>query len=241
VRRKLQPKCTAMRRDDEFPFRVRPGKPRVRKGRSEQLTLSFTKQVTRAISKQGGDPRGLFRDQGSRNKSSNRGGGDGIDVHARSAGRFNARGRGRQAAASLPRENSWSTPKRGMRFRGRRVIVKARVVRMSGSKGRAIDSHLRYLQRDGVNREGERGQVYAGPTNSADLQEFVERSRDDRHQFRFIVAPEDSTELGDLKEFTRNLMRKMERGSTGSRSIITTPATHTPIFLSGASRTTEKS
>jgi type IV secretory pathway VirD2 relaxase len=126
-------------------------------------------------------------------------------------GRFNARGRGREAAASLPRENSWSTPERGMRFRARRVVVKARVVKMSGSKGRAVDAHLRYLQRDGVNREGERGQVYEGLTNSADPEEFVERSRDDRHQFRFIVAPEDSTELGDLKEFTRNLIREMER------------------------------
>jgi type IV secretory pathway VirD2 relaxase len=82
-----------------------------------------------------------------------------------------------------------------MRFRGRRVVVKARVVKMSGSKSRAVGSHLRYLQREGVNQEGERGQVYAGLTNSADPQEFVERSMDDRHQFRFIVAPEDSTEL----------------------------------------------
>jgi type IV secretory pathway VirD2 relaxase len=96
-----------------------------------------------------------------------------------------------------------------MRFRARRVVVKARVVKMSGSKSRALDSHLRYLQRDGVTRDGERGQVYAAFTNSADAQEFSERSRGDRHQFRFIVAPEDSAELGDLKIFTRNLMRKI--------------------------------
>lgn len=32
----------------------------------------------------------------------------------------------------------------------------------------------------------------------------------DRHQFRFIVAPEDSAELSDLKPFIRDLMRQME-------------------------------
>jgi hypothetical protein len=61
-----------MPREDESSFRVRPGKRRVREGRGEQLTLSFTKQVTRAIAKQGRGPRGLFLDQGSRNKTSNR-------------------------------------------------------------------------------------------------------------------------------------------------------------------------
>jgi len=33
----------------------------------------------------------------------------------------------------------------------------------------------------------------------------------DRHQFRFIVAPEDSVEMDDLRGFTRDLMRQMER------------------------------
>ena len=33
---------------------------------------------------------------------------------------------------------------------------------------------------------------------------------EDRHQFRFIVAPEDATEMADLRGFTRDLMRQME-------------------------------
>src|SRR6185437_10204196 len=39
----------------------------------------------------------------------------------------------------------------------------------------------------------------------------VERGRDDRHQFRFIIAPEDSNEMADLKSFTRDLMRQAEK------------------------------
>src|SRR5438093_11362868 len=39
---------------------------------------------------------------------------------------------------------------------------------------------------------------------------FAERGAEDRHQFRFIVAPEDSNELAELKPLVRNVMRQME-------------------------------
>jgi type IV secretory pathway VirD2 relaxase len=71
-------------------------------------------------------------------------------------------------------------------------------------------SHLRYLERDGVTRDGERGRAYSAFENEADGKAFVERGREDRHQFRFIVAPEDSAEMADLRGFTRDLMRQME-------------------------------
>src|SRR5688572_1742126 len=39
-------------------------------------------------------------------------------------------------------------------LRGRRVVVKARLIRLSGSSLKSANTHLRYLQRDGVTREG---------------------------------------------------------------------------------------
>jgi type IV secretory pathway VirD2 relaxase len=75
---------------------------------------------------------------------------------------------------------------------------------------RAVDAHLRYLERDGVTREAERGKAYSAFENEADGKALVERGRGDRHQFRFIVAPEDATEMADLRDFTRDLMRQME-------------------------------
>ncbi|MGO8910786.1 MAG: relaxase/mobilization nuclease domain-containing protein [Bradyrhizobium sp.] len=75
---------------------------------------------------------------------------------------------------------------------------------------RAVDAHLRYLERDGVTRDGDRGKAYSAFENEADGKAFVERGREDRHQFRFIVAPEDATEMADLRCFTRDLMRQME-------------------------------
>src|SRR5205085_6606094 len=40
---------------------------------------------------------------------------------------------------------------------------------------------------------------------------FAERSKDDRHHFRFIVSPQDAEQLSDLRAFTRDLMAQAER------------------------------
>src|SRR5690606_16701651 len=44
-----------------------------------------------------------------------------------------------------------------------------------------------------------------------DAKEFAERCEDDRHHFRFIVSPEDATEMSDLKIFASDLMNRMEK------------------------------
>jgi type IV secretory pathway VirD2 relaxase len=88
-------------------------------------------------------------------------------------------------------------------------LTRSGIVRLKrGSKG--ADAHLRYLQRDGTTREGERGKLYGPETDAADGREFVERGREDRHQFRFIVAPEDGDRLTDLRGFTRDVMHQLQ-------------------------------
>jgi len=47
-------------------------------------------------------------------------------------------------------------------------------------------------------------------TDDADLAGFEERGREDRHQFRFILSPEDAEQLDDLRTYTRHLMARME-------------------------------
>jgi type IV secretory pathway VirD2 relaxase len=92
----------------------------------------------------------------------------------------------------------------------RRVVIKARIVRVKAGDTGAVRAHLRYVQRDGVTRDGQPGELYDA-SDRADGKAFAERSAGDRHQFRFIVAPEDSAELSDLKPFVRDLMRQMEQ------------------------------
>jgi type IV secretory pathway VirD2 relaxase len=95
-------------------------------------------------------------------------------------------------------------------FRARRVIIKSRIVKLAGKGLAGAQAHLRYVVRDGTTREGGRGQLYGADTDTADGKGFLERGAGDRHQFRFIVSPEDGAEYDDLKHVTRRLMARME-------------------------------
>lgn len=93
----------------------------------------------------------------------------------------------------------------------RRVIIKARLVVLKQAGTRSTQKHLRYIERDGVTRDGGRGQLYGTRTDLADGRAFEARGRHDRHQFRFIVSPDDANALGDLKPFIRSHMTRMEQ------------------------------
>ncbi len=92
----------------------------------------------------------------------------------------------------------------------RRVTIKTRLVNLKQAGSRSTTTHLRYIGREGVGRNGEPGQAYGSITDNADLVAFEEHGREDRHQFRFIVSPEDAEQLDDLRTYTRHLMSRME-------------------------------
>jgi type IV secretory pathway VirD2 relaxase len=114
-------------------------------------------------------------------------------------------GRGSASGRILASSNRHSGP------RSRRVVVKARIVRLAGNGAKAAVAHLRYLQRGGTTREGERGTLYSAELDNADGKSFLERGTGDRHQFRFIVAAEDGAEYEDLKPMIRRLMDHAEK------------------------------
>jgi len=124
-------------------------------------------------------------------------------------------------------------------YRQRRVIVKTRIAGLR--KPKAMDgarAHLRYIQRDGVTRDGEPGRLYSAEQDKADGKAFLERCDGDRHQFRFIVSPEDGQSYDDLKSLTRRLMTQMEQ-DLGTRldwvavDHFNTGHPHTHIILRG--------
>ncbi|WP_186139479.1 relaxase/mobilization nuclease domain-containing protein [Burkholderia gladioli] len=92
----------------------------------------------------------------------------------------------------------------------RRVTIKARLVNLAQAGQRSTAAHLRYIEREGVDRQGGQGHAYGPTTDEADTTAFEERGREDRHQFRFIVSPEDAEQLNDLRTYTRHLMARME-------------------------------
>src|SRR5712675_742515 len=197
---------------DDIDFRIRPGRSRSRGTRVNPRTQSFLTQVKVAVRKAGGNPNRISRSAGGR--------------EGKSSGRFNARGRGVATALTLRDRSAWSRDGSGARTRARRVAVKARVVKLNPQRGaargrqfvgaKAVDAHLRYLERDGVTKDGEKGQVYSGERDVEDGRAFLDRGRADRHQFRFIVSAEDGADRADPRETTRNLMQQME-GDLGTK------------------------
>jgi len=95
-------------------------------------------------------------------------------------------------------------------LRSRRAIVKTRLVRLGARGLPGARAHLRYIQRDGVTREGAAGELYGRDADQADGKAFLERCDGDRHQFRFIVSAEDGAEYADLKPYVRRLMTQAE-------------------------------
>ena len=169
------------RRDDDF--RVRPSAPKSRgKGQGQSFVSKVLKQAGKASS----------------GKSSVR----------RPA---SARGAGQRPGSRLGRGHT------AARFAGakltpmsRRVTIKTLLVNQQRASPQSLAKHLRYIERDGVGRDGEPGQAYGPQTDAADLDAFKERCADDRHHFRFILSPEDGAELEDLRTYTRHLMGRME-------------------------------
>jgi hypothetical protein len=102
-------------------------------------------------------------------------------------------------------------PVRGVATGQRRVLVKARVVRMTPGAAKALITHVRYVERDGVGAEGEEGRFFDRESDMADGRAFAGRCADDRHHFRIIVNPEDGRDLPDLKAYGREFMARVER------------------------------
>jgi len=93
--------------------------------------------------------------------------------------------------------------------RSRLAVIKARVVRHRRNPN-ALTAHLRYLQREGVTRDGEKAVLFGREADEVDRTAFADTCAEDRHHFRFIISPEDATELADIRQFTRDLMRQAE-------------------------------
>ena len=169
------------RRDDDF--RVRPSAPKNRgKGQGQSFVSKVLKQAGKASS----------------GKST-------VRLPA------SARGTGQRPGSRLGRGHTAARFARAkLTPMSRRVTIKTLLVNHQRASPQSLAKHLRYIERDGVGRDGEPGQAYGPQTDTADLDAFKERCADDRHHFRFILSPEDGAELEDLRTYTRHLMGRME-------------------------------
>ena len=188
-----------MSADDENRFRPKPGRIRSDTPKAGK-TKSFFTQV-RKITRQ--HQAAASRDPSM--PSSARPSSSGRSRAVVASGKGVKRGRGASFVRARNISGNWHHRQPG----SRRVIVKQRSVRAALKGGRAR-AHLRYVQRDGTSRDGERGRLYSATEDRADGDAFLDRGKDDRHQFRFIVSPEEGAELSDLTAYTRDFMKQVE-------------------------------
>ena len=184
-----------MSADDENRFRPRPGRIRSDTPRAGKTRSFLTQAKKIARQQRRTSPRVGFGTPAIP-------AGSGVVL---SSGKGVKRGRGAVFVRTRNLGGGWHHRQPG----ARRVMVQQRYILHPG-KGRKAQSHLRYIQRDGTSRDGERGQLYSRAETQAEGDAFLERGQDDRHQFRFIVSPEDGAELSDLTAYTRDLMGRME-------------------------------
>ena len=129
---------------------------------------------------------------------------------ARAGGRHVKSKRSRFDGSRIGRGSGVGRVLRSGGSRQRRVVVQARLVKFARKGFAGAQRHLRYLQREGVTREGEKGVLYDKENDRTDGRAFMEEAKGDRHQFRFIVSPEDGAQYQDLKPLVRRLMAQME-------------------------------
>lgn len=99
----------------------------------------------------------------------------------------------------------------------RRCAIKARVVQLRGGSSALAGArlHLDYIERDGVEKDGSEGRLYSD--RQIDRETLRAALPGEKHQFRFIVSPEDGAAV-DLAVFARDLMAQVER-DTGRQLI----------------------
>jgi type IV secretory pathway VirD2 relaxase len=152
--------------------------------------------------------------------------------------RFEVRlGKVRSSSGSRRAVSFFKQVRRGARVRGvqrtsgrsgarpmpfyRRVVIKASIKVHAGGRHIGLRKHLTYIERDGTDENGDRAKLYGSEVDRAaeidanidgmsDAKAVHESWKDDRHHFRFIIAPEDSAQLSDLSAYTRDLVGKME-------------------------------
>lgn len=128
-------------------------------------------------------------------------------------------GQVRRAARRFGRANYSRRSSTGASYFQRRVIVKVSLVKMAGKGAPRQAAHVDYIGRESAAPEREKtngllqepGGLYDRNGWLENGDDFIQCTKDDPHQFRIIVSPEDSIKMTDLPAFTRDFMHEMEK------------------------------
>ena len=127
----------------------------------------------------------------------------------RKTGRFRFDGSRIGRGAAIGRVLAGTTSYSGLRTR--RAVIRVRIVRLDRTGPGAARAHLRYILRDGVQRDGSPGIAYSSAQDDADGKAFLGRCNGDRHHFRLILSAEDGDAYDDLRPLVRRFAAQMEQ------------------------------
>jgi type IV secretory pathway VirD2 relaxase len=68
---------------------------------------------------------------------------------------------------------------------------------MSASSRKGLAEHLRYISRENATNEQDKGKLFGKSSDDMDRGSFIENASDDRHHFRFIISPEEGSDMKD--------------------------------------------
>ena len=158
-------------------------------------------------------------------------------------------GQVRRAARRFGRASYSKRSSTGASYFQRRVIVKVSLVKMAGKGAARQAAHVDYIGRESAAPHKERtdgllqepGGLYDRDGWHENGDDFVACTKDDPHQFRIIVSPEDSIKMSDLPAFTRDFMCEMEKTlardlNWAAAAHYDTATPHVHIVLSGRDR-----
>src|SRR5262249_34408739 len=118
-----------------------------------------------------------------------------------------AESRGHGARAQRRNAKSFKLPN----WRQRAVVTVAFQKHFAGAAGKLL-AHGQYLERDAAGPDGQKGETYDRELDQVEATERLEEwaNADPRH-FRLMLSPESGARMGDMKDFTRATMARMER------------------------------
>ncbi len=138
------------------------------------------------------------------------------DREPRRIARLGRDGGGQRLPRGMPRavrRTGAGTATFGHRAHGQRVVVKVHVARhRSATAGRdSLRRHASYLARDGTALGEGRPASYDAKREGIDPLLETQEWSTDRHHFRVILSPENGGEIDDLRAYSRQVMKRMER------------------------------
>jgi type IV secretory pathway VirD2 relaxase len=96
--------------------------------------------------------------------------------------------------------------------RRQRVVVKAHVSRHKAGKARgSLGRHVSYLGRESASTDGKHGVFYDANQEGVNARQEAVQWAEDRHHFRLIVSPERGSDIPDMTDYVREVMRRVER------------------------------